>query len=179
MAYANFVTAMMAFFLLLWLLNAVTKEQLQGISNYFAPTTLSKSTTGGGQILSGGTVIGEGAMPNATSSLSILTSMPPPTIGSGGEKLTDPNQGQMEADAEATARYEQERFEQVAAELRQAHPAHAGTGWTGAEHSHRQNTAEGLRIQLVDAEGLAMFPSGSSSMYEYTKRALGLVARAV
>ena len=102
-AYADFVTAMMAFFLLLWLLNSVTEEQLQGISNYFAPTSLSKSTTGAGQILSGGTVIGEDAMPNATSSISSSTSMPPPTIGAGGEDLTDPNQGQMETDSEAPA----------------------------------------------------------------------------
>ncbi|KAF0113739.1 MAG: Flagellar motor protein [Rhodospirillaceae bacterium] len=177
-AYADFVTAMMAFFLLLWLLNSVTEEQLQGISNYFAPTSLSKSTTGAGQILSGGTVIGEGAMPNATFSISSSTSMPPPTIGAGGEDLTDPNQGQMETDSEATARYEQEQFEQVAEELRQAivrTPELAGL----AQNILIDNTAEGLRIQLIDAEGLAMFPSGGSSMYEHTKRALGLVARAV
>ena len=43
-AYADFVTAMMAFFLLLWLLNAATKEQLRGISDYFAPIS-SKSMT--------------------------------------------------------------------------------------------------------------------------------------
>jgi len=47
-AYADFVTAMMAFFLLLWLLNSVTQEQLEGISNYFAPVTTSTSTSGSG-----------------------------------------------------------------------------------------------------------------------------------
>ena len=36
-AYADFVTAMMAFFLLLWLLNATTEDQKEGISNYFEP----------------------------------------------------------------------------------------------------------------------------------------------
>lgn len=40
-AYADFVTAMMAFFLLLWLLNAVTEEQLNGISDYFTPISAS------------------------------------------------------------------------------------------------------------------------------------------
>ena len=39
-AYADFVTAMMAFFLLLWLLNATTEEQKMGISNYFDPTAM-------------------------------------------------------------------------------------------------------------------------------------------
>ena len=37
-AYADFVTAMMAFFLLLWLLNVVTAEQKRGIADYFRPT---------------------------------------------------------------------------------------------------------------------------------------------
>ena len=41
-AYADFVTAMMAFFLLLWLLNAVSQDQLEGISSYFAPVSVSE-----------------------------------------------------------------------------------------------------------------------------------------
>ena len=45
-AYADFVTAMMAFFLLLWLLNATTEVQKQGISDYFSPATVSQSSGG-------------------------------------------------------------------------------------------------------------------------------------
>ena len=37
-AYADFVTAMMAFFLLLWLLSSVPEEKLKGIADYFTPT---------------------------------------------------------------------------------------------------------------------------------------------
>jgi len=37
-AYADFVTAMMAFFLLMWLLNATTEEQRKGLADYFSPT---------------------------------------------------------------------------------------------------------------------------------------------
>src|SRR5512144_1902421 len=59
-AYADFVTAMMAFFLLLWLLNAVSKEQLEGISDYFAPISTQSSTTGGGGLLAGKTVTTKG-----------------------------------------------------------------------------------------------------------------------
>ena len=43
-AYADFVTAMMAFFLLLWLLNAVTEEQKKGIAQYFRPTLAVQNT---------------------------------------------------------------------------------------------------------------------------------------
>lgn len=52
-AYADFVTAMMAFFLLLWLLNSVTQESLEGLSNYFAPVSVSATTSGSGGMLGG------------------------------------------------------------------------------------------------------------------------------
>ena len=64
-AYADFVTAMMAFFLLLWLLNVTTEEQKQGIAQYFTPESVSKATSGSGAIL-GGTVIAEGQMARVT-----------------------------------------------------------------------------------------------------------------
>jgi chemotaxis protein MotB len=61
-AYADFVTAMMAFFLLLWLLNATTQEQRKGISDYFAPASVSRNTSGSGSLLGGTTVTKDGAL---------------------------------------------------------------------------------------------------------------------
>jgi chemotaxis protein MotB len=55
-AYADFVTAMMAFFLLLWLLNVTTDVQKRGIADYFEPTITSKSNSGAGGVLGGMTV---------------------------------------------------------------------------------------------------------------------------
>ena len=52
-AYADFVTAMMAFFLLMWLINTTSPEQKRGIADYFAPATVSQSTSGSGGILAG------------------------------------------------------------------------------------------------------------------------------
>jgi chemotaxis protein MotB len=52
-AYADFVTAMMAFFLLLWLLNATTDEQKRGIADYFTPSAVSTSKSGAGALLGG------------------------------------------------------------------------------------------------------------------------------
>src|ERR1700754_4217510 len=43
-AYADFVTAMMAFFLLMWLINTTTPEQKRGIADYFAAQNISKTT---------------------------------------------------------------------------------------------------------------------------------------
>ena len=53
-AYADFVTAMMAFFMLMWLLNATTEKQRKGIADYFDPTVQISRTSSGGQGLFGG-----------------------------------------------------------------------------------------------------------------------------
>jgi len=59
-AYADFVTAMMAFFLLLWLLNATTEEQRSGIADYFSPESIASPGSGSGSILGGKTIAIEG-----------------------------------------------------------------------------------------------------------------------
>ena len=63
-AYADFVTAMMAFFLLMWLLNVTTKEQKNAISDYFSPShpAVSSNTSGAGGVLGGLTMSPEGSM---------------------------------------------------------------------------------------------------------------------
>jgi flagellar motor protein MotB len=57
-AYADFVTAMMAFFLLMWLINTTSPEQKKGVADYFAPASVSATTSGNGGIL-GGTALGD------------------------------------------------------------------------------------------------------------------------
>src|SRR5580658_2124189 len=62
-AYADFVTAMMAFFLLMWLLNATTEDQRKGLADYFSPNNLlSHASSGTGQPFGGHTVYDQGAM---------------------------------------------------------------------------------------------------------------------
>src|SRR5581483_7799479 len=95
-AYADFVTAMMAFFLLLWLLNAVTEEQLNGVADYFTPIAASTRESGAGGAL-GGKAIGEGAAESQTGSTAAVI-LPPPSIGAGGEDMTDASEGQPSED---------------------------------------------------------------------------------
>jgi chemotaxis protein MotB len=62
-AYADFVTAMMAFFLLMWLLNATTEEQRRGLADYFSPANLmSHNSSGTGEPFGGHTPFDKGTM---------------------------------------------------------------------------------------------------------------------
>lgn len=186
-AYADFVTAMMAFFLLLWLLNAVTEEQLQGISNYFSPVTVSQSPSGAGGML-GGQVVGEGASASNTGSPIELT-LPPPTVGQGGEDFTDPKEGMTDRDMddvvsgakaskEDEERRKAEEMNKVEDELRAAMQSVPDLAKM-APNLVVDQTPEGLRIQIVDNEGRSMFPPGAAGMYPQTRALLELVANVI
>src|SRR5258706_2312659 len=68
-AYADFVTAMMAFFLLMWLINTTSPEQKRGIADYFAPASVSQTTSGAGGILAGTALGNEGSKQNGSMSV--------------------------------------------------------------------------------------------------------------
>lgn len=177
-AYADFVTAMMAFFLLLWLLNAVSQEQLEGIADYFAPTVTSTSQSGSGQILGGTTVAVDGSLEDTLSRPSVTMDLPPPKAGSGGEAMQDePVQAEVDAE-EAKKKAEQEQFDKAQQELQDAMETLPEFQQL-AQSLMVENTPEGLRIQIVDQDGLAMFPSGRATMFEHTERVLGLVVTVI
>jgi chemotaxis protein MotB len=74
-AYADFVTAMMAFFLLMWLINTTDPEQKRGIAEYFAPASVSQTTSGSGGIL-GGTALGDDGS-KGSGAMSVITQLAP------------------------------------------------------------------------------------------------------
>ncbi|MGA9865557.1 MAG: flagellar motor protein MotB [Acetobacteraceae bacterium] len=72
-AYADFVTAMMAFFLVMWLLNATTEDQRKGLADYFSPNNLmSHASSGSGQPFGGHTAFDHGAMVSDRGSVQVL-----------------------------------------------------------------------------------------------------------
>lgn len=172
-AYADFVTAMMAFFLLLWLLNSVSQESLEGISNYFAPTAISSSTSGSGQVLGGSTLSEEGAGTANSSSSSVTMDLPPPRAGTGGEALQEGN-----PEADAAAEEEKKQFEEARAALEEAIEREVDLQQL-KDSLLIDDTPEGLRIQIVDQDGLAMFPSGGSRMFPHTQQLLKLVSQVI
>src|SRR5580698_5858294 len=78
-AYADFVTAMMAFFLLMWLLNATTEDQRKGLADYFSPNNqLSHASSGTGEPFGGHTAFDEGAMVSDRGTVEITEGKRPP-----------------------------------------------------------------------------------------------------
>lgn len=94
-AYADFVTAMMAFFLLLWLIAATSLEKKEGIASYFAPQSVSLSRSGAGGMLGGVSILGSDAEAAAGSppvaALS-LTTLPGPDDGNRPRQTTTPSE---------------------------------------------------------------------------------------
>ncbi|MBT5940046.1 MAG: flagellar motor protein MotB [Rhodospirillaceae bacterium] len=179
-AYADFVTAMMAFFLLLWLLNSVTQEQLEGISNYFAPASVSATTSGAGGILGGQTMSEEGSEVSAKAKPTVSLALPPPKTGLGGESSADtpPPKSEEEATQEQVKKAEEKQFDEAKKELEDALSKSAAMEAL-KKSLLVDNTVEGLRIQIVDQEGLPLFRSGSADPLDRAVELLKLVKSVV
>ena len=190
-AYADFVTAMMAFFLLLWLLNATTEEQRRGISDYFSPASVARTSSGAGGVLGGLTMVRNGVNRSEGSILSVpMPSIPTdmePSDARDGESPGDggEDEGQKKAETlsqeeqdKLLAKREEERFQEAADELRKAIQETPELAKL-AESLIIDRTPEGLRIQIVDQDKYSMFPLGSAVMYDHTRKLLSEVAKIV
>ncbi len=185
-AYADFVTAMMAFFLLLWLLNATTDEQKRGIADYFTPSAVSTSKSGAGALLGGQSISTPGALQNKASMPSVALKLQATSGASDAEDELDTGASGAETDGKATEEEirqamedrEEERFRKAEEELNQAIQENPDLQAV-AENLVVDRTAEGLRIQIVDQEGKPMFSSGSAEMLERTRSLMAQVAKIV
>lgn len=164
-AYADFVTAMMAFFLLMWLLNATTEEQQSGIADYFSPVSASESTSGGGGVLSGQTAAKDGALTSRNAPVGMNMDVPaaPPTKQGDGEEN---NSGEENEDGQLKA-----------AELKIRE-----TFQDSGELSELQKNVEmersdsGLRIRIMDRIEQTMFKQGSTEPRPGTRELLQKIA---
>lgn len=160
-AYADFVTAMMAFFLLMWLINTTDPEQKRGIAEYFAPASVSQTTSGSGGIL-GGTSLGEDGT-KSEGSQAIISQLAPeaPTDAQDAGQSQNLASASEEALREEVARREAAEFSSAAESLRQAMQRMPELAELSKQMIIDQ-TPEGLRIQLVDQEGRSMFEQNSA-----------------
>ena len=135
-AYADFVTAMMAFFLLMWLLNATTEEQRKGIADYFNPSIPIAAVSGGGSdALQGDTIFADATI--AKNGTGADTKRPAPEIDDETSTMDE----QVEALNKALAAEENGL----------------------AAHMQLKMSPEGLVIELTDQREDPLFKSGSAS----------------
>jgi chemotaxis protein MotB len=181
-AYADFVTAMMAFFLLMWLINTTSPEQKRGIADYFAPASVSQTTSGSGGILAGTALGNEGAKANG--SQSIISDASPDSRNPNDGKSKDGAKNAADAQANSSQAREELRkkeeaaFASAAQSLKQALQDMPEL----AELSKNiiiDQTPEGLRIQLVDQEGRSMFNEGTATPNDRAKILLRAVAKVI
>ena len=196
-AYADFVTAMMAFFLMLWLLATADQQQLKGLAEFFSEADINAGQPGGiGGMLDGITI--------ATDDMSIQ--MPISPFAAAAPPLTvtprdvDPDAFTLDLAAEyglvngvelelsgeiddAAFAAERQRREQAAFD---AAKEAILTALSETPELARftdslliDDTPEGLRIQLIDRDQTAMFPTASAELYPGARGLIGLVARSI
>lgn len=154
-AYADFVTAMMAFFLLMWLLNATTEVQRKGIADYFNPTIPVNRISGGGDGNFGGDDIfteetmarnGKGATNRETAEMNRARGDTGVDLSKGEEQGADPGKND-----------ELEEVEEVLL-------GRAGESMFAedvARHIITRLTDEGLVVELFDLPGATLFEPGT------------------
>jgi len=178
-AYADFVTAMMAFFLLMWLLGASNEDQRKSIADYFRPT--SQSLIAIGQLagsngpFGGRSIIDPDGFPFAAKQTGLLERLTPRSEG-GPNPNTEPGKenenpyseeqnGKLteEQRKEIAAQQEQANFDKLEKELEQKLSQNKKLQDMKDQVSVTRDK-QGLRIEIIDKADFAMFPSGSNNM---------------
>ncbi len=163
-AYADFVTAMMAFFMLMWLLNATTEKQRKGIADYFNPTIPINRISGGGEGAFGGeSIFSEVTLAqNGLGASSLHPTAQEQAKGETGQAPEDPAAAEEQAAEEAARAAEEQAFRELEAEL-------SGKGGESmvndmlARHIVTRVTDEGLIIEIFDIEGAPLFAPGTAA----------------
>src|SRR5690606_15551830 len=159
-AYADFVTAMMAFFLLMWLINTTSPEQKRGIADYFAPASVSRSSQGSDGLLGGTAFQEDGARASGSNrqideELSEDSKRTTSGAGVDGEGVPA-NVPSQEAVAQALANRKDAATRTAETSLRQALQSMPDFAEL-SKHMIVDQTPEGIRIQLIDQDSRAMF----------------------
>jgi chemotaxis protein MotB len=159
-AYADFVTAMMAFFLLMWLLGATTEKQRKALADYFSPTLIAskQDSAGSDKLFGGDSIVSADKYPNRAGQTG-TRAMTIPRDAKGGPKEASGRQTDV-AQFNALQRALAVRMQK-------------SSGLKTLAGSIRfTETRDGLRIDLVDDADFSMFASGTDRM---TPQALALL----
>jgi chemotaxis protein MotB len=163
---------MMAFFLMLWLLNVSTDDALAVISSYFDPShpKVSRMESGAGGVMGGLTMSAQGSMAQNRQ-----MPIPPQNTGARQAGQADSRDSAIKKLEEALREKERQDFEEAKKKLEEALSSDPNLQEL-ARHVLIDITNEGLRIQIIDQEGRPMFASGSADMLPAMRRLMGEVS---
>ena len=164
-AYADFVTAMMAFFLLMWLLGSTTKGDLQGIADYFRTPLKVAMSGGSGSGDSSSVIQGGGKDLTRTSGQQQKTDTP-----------TSKRAINLQAAQAELERQELARLTDLKARIEAAIEANP-TLRAFRKQLRVDLTPDGLRIQLIDEQNRPMFDTGSAQLRDYTRDIIREIAK--
>ncbi len=176
-ALADMMTAMMAFFLLMWLLGASNEDQRKSIADYFRPTSHSMTPigqlAGSNGVLGGRSIIDPEAFPYAARQTGLLERLTPrseggpnPDTDPGPENenpAPDPDKLTPEQKKEIAAQADAENFQKLEKEIKQKLSENKRLEQIKDQVAISRDK-DGLRIEIIDKADFAMFPSGSNSM---------------
>lgn len=163
-AYADFVTAMMAFFLLMWLLGATTEKQRKALADYFAPTLVKtkQESSGSNGIFGGDSIVSADNYPHRAAQ-------------TGTRAITIPRDAKGGPKEASGIERDKARFEQLKQALSQKMRSQRELRRL-AKNIRFTETRNGLRIDLVDQADFSMFVSGTSQLTPDALRLLDEVA---
>lgn len=165
-AYADFVTAMMAFFMLMWLLNATTEQQRKGIADYFSPTIPINRVSGGGDGSFGGNSV-----------FSELT-LPQNGTGASSKHPTEGRQARGEtgmSDTGDALASQDEVFTSLEARL-VGHGGESTVMENAFRHINTRLTDEGLVIEIFALDGVPLFVENSDEPTDLLRSLAALIA---
>lgn len=175
-AYADFVTAMMAFFLLMWLISMTTPEQKTGLAEYFAPEAVSQSTSGAGGLLNGSAIAESGTQSSGSRPEISRHGRSGPgeaSVGGAGKASGgDGRAGESSVDRPAAA---MQAYHSAAASIRQALQAQPELT-PYLNNLQIEVTEEGLDIEIVEQDGRRMFEEGSKVPLRRTQLMIATIA---
>lgn len=176
-AYADFVTAMMAFFMLMWILGATNEDQRKGIADYFTPTVIQMKNSGGSNGVMGGRSLQteEGNAPHAATA----GPRPVPVAGGGGGGPSETAAGTPDKPSPGNRRTADETRFRMVERIIAARLAGDPTlkGLKGQVRLVRVN--DGLRIDMVERADFSMFGSGNSAFSPEALKLVHSVAAAI
>lgn len=178
-AYADFVTAMMAFFLLMWLLGSTTKAQQEGIADYFK-TPLKIALSGGSGAGDATSMIKGGGEDLSRKTGQVKKGSEPQVVKQPQETsvkpIAAPMQETSKADKAKDEIIEKEKLQSLKSKLEKMIDLNPLLKQF-KNQLMLDITNEGLRIQIVDDKNRPMFDSGKAELKPYTRVILREIAK--